>query len=92
MKEKSVEILPASVLESISHSVINEHTSHGRVTAAETFSKCLDIRDNSFLLPCMQRTAAAHAGHDLFACVSVCLVQSGLDVPLKLNVLTIQDK
>ena len=57
--------LPASLLQRICYTVVDEHASNWCITASKALGDGLNIRDNTFVLPRVESAASAHSGHDL---------------------------
>lgn len=51
-------------LEGIEDSMAHEDTRDRCITASETFAESLNVGNDVFLLPCMNRPGPAHAAHD----------------------------
>jgi len=65
-------ILPASVLQRICYTVVDEHAGNWGISTSKALGDGLDVRYNAFVLPRMKRATSAHPRHDLCLYVSTC--------------------
>ena len=57
--------LSSPLVYSLHNRVMDQDTRNRGVSAPESFSDCLDIRDDALLLPCVQGSTTAHTTHNL---------------------------
>ena len=57
--------LPASRLQRICYTVVDEHAGNWCIAASQALCDGLDVRYDTFVLPRVESATAAHSGHNL---------------------------